>query len=69
MSGGRRKTGAGRLTGHTLVLGVFAAVGGLAGAIRAVGSGAGVLDVLVALGIGVAGLALAIAYIVDFGRR
>ncbi|WP_171166380.1 hypothetical protein [Streptomyces sp. I05A-00742] len=54
---------------RTLFLGVLAAAGGFGGTVRAVTSGAGVLNVLSALGIGVLGLALAVAYIVDFGKR
>ncbi|MFI0736706.1 hypothetical protein ACH4PU_01165 [Streptomyces sp. NPDC021100] len=52
-----------------LVLGVCASVGGFAAAIRGVTSGASVFEVLAALGIGALGLALAIAYVVDFARR
>ncbi len=67
--GGKAGRSAGCLSSRMLVLGVCASVGGFAGAIRGVASGASVFQVLAALGIGALGLTLAIAYVVDFGRR
>lgn len=56
--------------GHrALVLGVCASVGGCAGSIRAVLDGAGVLEILALAGIGVAGLILAVACVVEYSRR
>ncbi|MEW1724434.1 hypothetical protein [Streptomyces sp. NPDC093109] len=54
---------------RTLILGICAAVGGLAGAVRAVADGAGILSVLVLFMIGALGVLLAIAYIVAYSRE
>ncbi|MGK5638478.1 hypothetical protein ACSNOK_09220 [Streptomyces sp. URMC 126] len=67
--GERPRREPGNLTSRILVLGVFAAVGGIAGSVRAVARGDGVLTVLALLGIGVLGVALAVAYVVDYARR
>ncbi|MFE7115786.1 hypothetical protein ACFU99_10235 [Streptomyces sp. NPDC057654] len=54
---------------RTLVLGVLGAVGGIAGSINAISDGAGVLHILALAGIGVLGLALAIAYVIAYSKR
>lgn len=51
-----------------LVLGIVAAVGGLAGSLRSAMDGAGVLQILAQLAVGLLGLALAIACVVEYSE-
>lgn len=67
--GNRPRRKPGNLPSHTLVLGILAAVGGIAGSVRAVGRGEEVLVVLALLGVGVLGVALAVAYVMDYAKR
>lgn len=58
------------LQGHrTLLLGIVAAVGGIAGAIRAVIEGAGIWEILGCLGIGILGVLLASVYVIAYAGR
>ncbi|MEV0264645.1 hypothetical protein AB0I49_25350 [Streptomyces sp. NPDC050617] len=54
---------------RTLVAGVAGAVGGTAGTVNAISDDAGVLNILALAGIGVLGLALAIAYVIAYAQR
>ncbi|WP_240137766.1 hypothetical protein [Streptomyces sp. MUM 178J] len=56
-------------THRTLILGVLASVGGIGGFITAVTQGAGIVEILGALAVGVMGLLLATGYIVGYARR
>ncbi|MGW1195157.1 hypothetical protein ACWD4B_04760 [Streptomyces sp. NPDC002536] len=50
------------------MLGIVAAVGGLAGSLRSAMDGAGVLQILAQLAVGLLGLALAIACVVEYSE-
>ncbi|MFF4405825.1 hypothetical protein ACFY2W_32610 [Streptomyces sp. NPDC001262] len=50
------------------MLGIVAAVGGLAGSVRSPMDGAGVLQILAQLAVGLLGLTLAIAYVVEYSE-
>lgn len=58
-----------KLGSRLLVLGILAAVGGLAGAIGGMMDDAAALQILAQLAIGILGLALAVACTVEYSRK
>ncbi|MFJ2588809.1 hypothetical protein [Streptomyces sp. NPDC087538] len=54
---------------RAFVLGVSMAVGGLAGGVRAAVAGKGIWTVVGVFGVGVAGVVLAVAWIVTYARE
>lgn len=58
-----------KLGSQPLMLGIVAAVGGLAGSVRSAMDGAGMLQILAQLAVGLLGLALAIACVVEYSKK
>uniref|UniRef100_A0AAU3GT02 Uncharacterized protein n=1 Tax=Streptomyces sp. NBC_01401 TaxID=2903854 RepID=A0AAU3GT02_9ACTN len=54
---------------RTFVLGICAAVGGIAGSIRAVAEGGGFLEVVGTFAVGVFGVLLSVAWVLNHDRR
>lgn len=55
--------------GRMLILGVSLAVGGLAGGVRGLSDGGGLLVGAAQLALGIVGVALAAACVVEYGKR
>ncbi|WP_449475014.1 hypothetical protein [Streptomyces abikoensis] len=54
---------------RTLVLGILGTMAGVVGSVGGMSAGAGVLEILGFIGIGIAGLALAVGYVVVASKR
>lgn len=51
------------------VLGICASVGGIAGSVRGAAEGIGIIKVLGLLGIGILGILLTVAYIINYSKE
>ncbi|MFH8790248.1 hypothetical protein [Streptomyces roseoverticillatus] len=54
---------------RTLIMGILGTMAGVVGSVGGISAGAGVLEILGFVGIGVLGLALAVGYVVVASRR
>jgi hypothetical protein len=54
---------------RTLILGILGTMAGAVGTVGGISGGAGVLEVLIFIGIGILGLALAVGYVVVASKK